>query len=52
LSGKDSTFMDLSLHVDYKVGRLYPLVESNWIDTVDGGRRLDAGAGWRIARRD
>ncbi len=45
ISGYDSTFFDLSLHADYEVdtgpcGKLYPLIEFNWVQTLDGGRRL------------
>ncbi len=40
ISGNDSTFYDLSLHGDYQFGPLYPLVEFNWVQTLDGGRRL------------
>lgn len=40
LSGNDSTFFDLSAHGDYRIGRLYPLVELNWIRTLFGGNRL------------
>jgi hypothetical protein len=43
ISGNDSTFFDLSLHADYRVSdvyRFYPVVEMNWIHTLDGGRRL------------
>jgi hypothetical protein len=40
LSGADSSFYDLSVHADYKVGSLYPLIELNWIHVLDGGSRL------------
>lgn len=40
LDGLDSSFFDLSLHGDYKIGNLYPLIEMNWIQVVDGGSRL------------
>ena len=40
VSGDDSTFWDTSLHADYKIGWFYPLVELNWVQTLDGGRRL------------
>jgi len=40
ISGNDSTFYDTSLHADYKIGPLYPLVELNWVQCLDGGRRL------------
>jgi len=40
VSGDDSTFWDNSLHADYKIGWLYPLVEFNWVQCLDGGRRL------------
>ena len=40
----DSTFWDLDLHIDYRVGTqigdLYPLLELNMVHVVDGGRRL------------
>jgi hypothetical protein len=40
LSGLDSSFWDLSVHADYKVGKLYPLIELNWIHVLSGGSRL------------
>jgi len=44
VDGVDSTFLDLSAHADYRVstalGAIYPLIEVNWIQTLDGGRRL------------
>ncbi len=45
ISGYDSTFFDWSLHADYGIdlgawGKIFPLFEINWIQTVDGGRRL------------
>lgn len=40
ISGNDSTFWDTSLHVDYQIGRFYPLIEFNWVQCLDGGRRL------------
>ncbi len=40
ISGNDSTFWDTSLHADYKLGPIYPLVELNWVHVLDGGRRL------------
>lgn len=40
LSGEDSSFYDLSLHLDYRLNRFYPLLEFNWIHVLDGGRRL------------
>jgi hypothetical protein len=40
LSGTDSSFYDLSVHADYKVWNLYPLIELNWIHVLDGGSRL------------
>lgn len=39
LDDVDSTFMDLSLHGDYQVGNLYPLIEVNWVQTLNGGDR-------------
>ena len=40
IDGDDSTFYDLSAHVDYRFGRFYPLAEFNWVYVLDGGRRL------------
>lgn len=44
IDGVDSTFFDLSVHADYRVytpiGFLYPLFELNWVETLDGGRRI------------
>ncbi|GIW42907.1 MAG: hypothetical protein KatS3mg077_0189 [Candidatus Binatia bacterium] len=40
ISGNDTTFWDTSLHVDYRMGRFYPLIEVNWVHALDGGRRL------------
>lgn len=40
ISGNDTTFWDTSLHVDYGIGRFYPLIEVNWVHALDGGRRL------------
>lgn len=40
ISGADSSFFDLSLHVDYRLGMFYPLLEWNWVHVLDGGRRL------------
>ena len=40
LDDVDSSFFDLSLHGDYQIGNFYPLVEINWVQTIDGGRRL------------
>jgi len=40
LSGLDSSFWDLSVHADYKVWNLYPLIELNWIHVLEGGSRL------------
>ena len=43
----DSTFYDLDLHVDYKVGNFYPSLEVNVVHVLDGGERLgiaDEGA--------
>ena len=44
ISGYDSTFYDLSMHVDYgmdlgSAGKFFPLIEANWVHTVGGGRR-------------
>ncbi len=40
ISGNDSTRYDMSLHGDYKLGAFHPLIEFNWMHTLDGGRRL------------
>jgi hypothetical protein len=40
ISSSDSSFYDLSLHADYRVAQLYPLVEFNWIRVLRGGERL------------
>ncbi len=40
ISGNDSTFWDTSAHVSYRIGNFYPLIETNWVHTLDGGRRL------------
>jgi len=40
LDGLDSSFFDLSLHGDYKFGRLYPLIEMNWAQVLEGGSRF------------
>jgi len=47
VSSGDSTFFDLSLHADWglmigpdSLGPIYPLVELNWVQTLDGGSRL------------
>jgi hypothetical protein len=40
LDGLDSSFWDLSVHADYKVWNLYPLIELNWIHVLEGGSRL------------
>jgi hypothetical protein len=46
INGVDSTFFDFSVHADYRVytpiGFLYPLIELNWIQTLDGGRRVNS----------
>lgn len=39
----DSTFFDMSLHGNYRVGDFYPLVEVNWVHTVGNGKRLPLG---------
>jgi hypothetical protein len=39
-SNKDTTFYDLSLHADYKIGPLYPLIEMNWVYEMASGQRL------------
>ncbi|HVM96718.1 MAG TPA: hypothetical protein VMT89_10030, partial [Candidatus Acidoferrales bacterium] len=36
----DSSFFDLSLHVDYQIAQFYPLIELNWVQVVHGGSRL------------
>lgn len=47
LSNVDSSFYDTSLHADYRIGPVYPLLEINWIHVLEGGNRLqpleDAG---------
>jgi hypothetical protein len=41
ISDGDTSFWDLSVHFDYRLfERLYPLLEFNWIHSLDGGRRL------------
>lgn len=40
IDGADSTFVDVSTHLDYKLGSFYPLVELNYFYVADGGRRL------------
>ncbi len=40
LNDADSSFFDLSLHADYQIGNLYPLIEMNWVQVVNGGDRL------------
>lgn len=40
LSGADSSFYDTSVHFDYRVWNLFPLIELNWIHVLDGGSRL------------
>lgn len=40
ISGNDSTLWDTSAHVSYRLGKLYPLIEVNWVQSLDGGRRL------------
>lgn len=44
----DSTFFDFSVHADYRVatpiGPVYPLVELNWVQVLDGGGRTRAKA--------
>jgi hypothetical protein len=40
ISGNDSSFWDVAVHFDYKLGAFYPLVEWNIVHTLDGGRRL------------
>jgi hypothetical protein len=39
IDGVDSTFFDMSLHGDYRIGSFFPLLELNWVQTVDGGDR-------------
>ncbi len=38
IDGNDSTFFDMSVHADYKLWAFYPLLEFNWVQTLDGGR--------------
>lgn len=41
ISGGDTSFWDLSVHLDYRLfERFYPVLEFNWIHSLDGGRRL------------
>jgi hypothetical protein len=41
ISGNDTTFWDSSFHLDYSAGGgFYPLMEFNWMRSLDGGRRL------------
>lgn len=40
ISGNDTTFYDLSLHADYKLGPIYPLIEMNWVYAMNSGDRL------------
>jgi hypothetical protein len=40
ISDGDSTFYDLDLHVDTKLGWFYPLVEFNLVHVMDAGNRL------------
>ncbi|MDD7984787.1 hypothetical protein PQO01_07490 [Lentisphaera marina] len=46
----NSTFNDMSLHVDYKIGNFYPLIEAHWRHVIadgDGGEfnaELEGGA--------
>lgn len=40
LDDVDSSFFDLSLHVDHPFGNFYPLIEMNWVQTIADGDRL------------
>jgi hypothetical protein len=40
LSGTDSSFFDMSLHFDYRIWNLFPLIEFNWVQGINGGNRL------------
>jgi hypothetical protein len=40
ISGKDTSKLNVSVHADVDTGAFYPLLEANWIQTFDGGRRL------------
>lgn len=50
ISGVDSSFFDMSLHGDFEIadvevgdtnlGSFYPTMEVNWVQTLDGGRRV------------
>lgn len=40
VDGEDSSFWDLDLHISYKLGNFYPLIEVGMIHVVDSGRRL------------
>jgi len=43
LDDVDSSFFDMSLHGDYQVGNLFPLLEVNWVQTISDGERLPLG---------
>lgn len=43
LDDVDSSFFDMSLHLDHQFGDFYPLIEVNWIQTIDEGGRLPLG---------
>lgn len=40
LTDRDSSFWDLDLHVDYKLGNFYPLAEFNMVHCYQAGSRL------------
>jgi len=40
LDNNDSSFYDLNLHVSYKVGNFYPLMEFGLVNVIDNGNRL------------
>lgn len=40
LSDNDSTFYDLDLHLDTKIGNFYPLIEMNMVHVLNAGERL------------
>lgn len=46
-TSRDSSFWDVDLHADYKIGNFYPLVEANLVHPYNSGERLpiaDEGA--------
>jgi hypothetical protein len=43
LDDVDSSFFDMSLHLDRPFGNFVPLIEVNWVQTIDEGGRLPLG---------